>query len=33
MEGMDAQMLALKQQAAAARGYKWHLTKVTMRVE
>ena len=33
MEGMDAQMLALKQQAAAARGYKGHLTKVTKRVE
>ena len=33
MEGMDAQILALKQQAAAARGCKGHLTKVTKRVE
>ena len=33
MENMDAQMLALKQQAAAARGYKGHLTKVGKRVE
>ena len=33
MESMDAQMLALKQQAAAARGYKGHLTKVAKRVE
>ena len=33
MEGMDAQMLALKQQAAAARGYKGHLTKVIKKVE
>ena len=33
MENMDAQMLTLKQQAAAARGYKGHLTKVAKRVE
>ena len=33
MEDMDSQMLTLKQQGAAARGYKGHLTKVTKRVE
>ena len=33
MENMETQMLALKQQAAAARGYKGHLTKVAKRVD
>jgi hypothetical protein len=33
MASMDAQMLVLKQQGAAARGYKGHLTKVAKRVE
>ena len=33
MEDMDSQMLTLKQQGAAARGYKGHLTKVTKSME
>ena len=33
MEDIDGQMLALKQQGAAARGYKGQLTKVTKRLE
>ena len=33
MEDIDAQMLTLKQQGAAARGYKGQLTKVTKRLE
>ena len=33
MEAIDAKMLSLKEQGAAARGYKSQLTKVVKRVE
>ena len=33
MEDIDSQMVTLKQQGAAARGYKGQLTKVTKRLE
>ena len=33
MEAINAKMLSLKEQGAAARGYKSQLTKVVKRVE